>query len=94
MANENNGSGLTLDDIGETVLYDIFYEAGTRLGGVYVELMDKAEREGDLDALRHWRERHLGLNRERRNVDPADTEMQKRRIGEWNDRRIELESQL
>ena len=55
-----------------SVLYDVFYECGTRLGGEYVSLAYAAEDAGDAEAVEFWDEQGRLLQNERQAVDPND----------------------
>lgn len=79
---------LTYDDIDSTVLYDIFYETGTRLGGTYVALMRQARSQGDVQQAQQWQQKHIALNRKRLSINPDDRERQIRQIHAW-DREIQ-----
>lgn len=85
---------MTVDDLDPTTLYDIFYEAGTRLGGVYVALWDKAEREGDMEAVQRWKDASIAMEKERASVDPDDLDSQKAHILSWSDECKRLEAML
>lgn len=64
----------TYDDYGDTVLYDVFYEACTYYGGVLAALEDEAKARGAHERAREIFERHLALNRERASINPDDRE--------------------
>lgn len=87
-------STIDYKSIDPVVLYDIFYETGTRLGGTYVALMRKARADGDLQQERDWRDRHQRLNNERRAVNPEDTEDQIKHIHDWDALMNKLDPQL
>lgn len=86
-------SVVAYDNIDPTVLYDIFYETGTRLGGAYVALMRKARSRGDLKQAQEWQRKHIDLNKERRSVNPHDREQQIQQIHTW-DREIQRSKAL
>lgn len=71
-------------------LYDVFYEAGTRLGGRYMALANKAEAAGDTEAEKKWMDAAIALDREREEVDPFDRAQQIETMDRWNARRKEL----
>lgn len=68
-----------------SVLYDVFYEAGTRLGGVYVALADKAQSEGDAEAEQRYINAHHELMATRRSIEAGDQEQQTHYIQVWNE---------
>ncbi len=53
----------------DNVLYDVFYESGTMLGGKYVARMRNAK---DPFERERWRRTLSGLDAERAAVDPDD----------------------
>ncbi|PHP53559.1 hypothetical protein [Actinomyces ruminis] len=55
-----------------SVLYDVFYECGTRLGGEYVSLMRAARQDGDSESELFWRRQSVALRDERDAVDSHD----------------------
>lgn len=66
----------TLNDVSDTVLYDIFYESGTRAGGYMVALENMAHMQGDDRSARLWAERRRAMRRERDRVCPFDRNAQ------------------
>lgn len=74
----------TYDDYGDTVLYDVFYEAGTYYGGVLVALSDQAEANGDQERQRELLNMRIALRRERMSVDPRDRATQIACIEKWH----------
>lgn len=74
----------TYDDYGDTVLYDVFYEAGTYYGGVLVALSDQAEARGDHSRVRTLLDQRIALRRERASVDPDDRDAQISCIEKWH----------
>ena len=83
-----------LDEYGDTVLYDVFYEAGTQLNGVLVELQRKASAEGDETAAAAWLQRGIELGRARRLVGGADRVTQIEQIRAWRAQRADLVEKL
>lgn len=77
-------SGFTYNDIDPTVLYDIFYETGTRLGGTYVALMRQAKSQGDFTQAHEWQQKHINLDNERLKIDPDDQAGQIQQIQAWD----------
>lgn len=73
-----------LERLDGAVLYDMFYEAGTMLGGVLIDLLNRT---GD----RKWFEEKLRLEEDREAVQPDDRGMQIRTKRRWDARRAELE---
>lgn len=78
-----------LDD---AAMYDVFYEAGTKLGGWLVALGRQAKAKGDEAASAKWMAEHIALNRERAAIDPNDRAAQIAAIERWNARRRELDA--
>ncbi|MFR0556491.1 hypothetical protein PSRA_0985 [Pseudoscardovia radai] len=75
-------------------MYDVFYEAGTKLGGRLVALDRQAKARGDEAESAKWRAEHVALNRERAAVDPNDRAAQIAAVKRWNARRAELKGLL
>ncbi len=75
-------------------LYDVFYEAGTRLGGTYVALANKAEAAGDTETEKKWMDAHIALDREREEVDPFDRAQQIETMDRWNALTRRLDKEL
>lgn len=73
-----------LERLDGAVLYDMFYESGTMLGGVLIDLLNRT---GD----RKWFEEKLRLEEDREAVQPDDRDMQIRTKRRWDARRAELE---
>lgn len=61
-----------LDDVSDTVLYDIFYESGTQAGGYMVALENLARRNGDVQSADQWRMRNLFMRHERDAIEADD----------------------
>lgn len=78
------------EDYSDSVLYDVFYEAGTMLGGWLSSAQDKAEAEGNDALARQFFAEQLNLNRERAGVDAHDRVAQIEKIKKWHTRRAEL----
>lgn len=74
----------------EPTLYDVFYEAGTMLGGVLVALADKAAADGRPDDEKSWMAEHARLLRERAMVGADDREGQIAAKLRWDARRERL----
>lgn len=65
-----------LDDVSDTVLYDIFYESGTQAGGYMVALENMARRHGDDRSARLWAERRRAMMDERDEIRSFDRSAQ------------------
>lgn len=78
------------DDYSDTVLYDVFYESGTQLGGRLVALMDQAEAAGNHDARTRYQLRKLEIGAERAEVLPTDRAAQVAAILRWQRERQNL----
>lgn len=61
-----------LHDVSDTVLYDIFYEAGTQAGGYMVALENLARRQGDNKSAHFWASQRRGMMDERDSVSASD----------------------
>lgn len=57
-----------------SVLYDVFAETETRLGGELIALRSAAEEAGDADEAEFWAVEVRRIMRARRAVDPDDRE--------------------
>lgn len=64
-----SGYGLMSD----AVLYDVFYESATRLGGVYAARMDETD---DPYERARWLRAQIGLDAQRDAIDPNDRNAQ------------------
>lgn len=81
---------LTEHDLDDAVLYDVFYESGTILGGLMVEKDREAQARGDEDEAEYWRNEILRLDAERRAVPWDDREAQIAAKRRWDARAKEL----
>lgn len=72
----------------DSVLYDIFYESGTRLGGVYAARMDESS---DPFEQRRWLRAQIGLDAERDAINPNDRAAQMEAKERWDAERKALE---
>lgn len=79
----------TWDDV---VLYDVFAEAATRLGGWLVNEQDKAEDAGDADLAAAWEAERFAVRDEKKAVGPRNREGQAAAILRWNARREEIDA--
>ena len=70
-----------LDDV---VLYDIMYEAGTRLGGVYAFLQEQALKKKDTIRAEYWKQQGQQLQQERLAINPQDRQAQISAYDKWN----------
>lgn len=77
-----------IDSLPDSVLYDVFYEAGTMLGGVYVARMRAAR---DPDARKRWQRALIGLDLERASIRADDREGQIEAKRRWDSERMALE---
>ena len=93
MSANSTGTDL-LEQADDTVLYDIFFEMGTMLGGSLVALERKAKAEGNPELAERWREEQYALDDERVSVKTSDRAGQIRTLRKWRDRRNELEALL
>lgn len=79
------------DDYGDTVLYDVFYEAGTYYGGVLSALQDEAMRKGDGTRARQLLDEQIELQQERQRIDPNDRTALISCIEKWHARARECD---
>lgn len=75
-------------------MYDVFYEAGTKLGGRLVALANKAGAAGDKKTEQQWMNGLFRLDDERAAVDSNDWAAQIAAVKRWNARRAELKALL
>lgn len=75
-------------------MYDVFYEAGTKLGGRLVALANKAGAAGDKKTEQQWMNGLFRLDDERAAVDSNDRAAQIAAVKRWNARRAELKALL
>lgn len=68
----------------DTVLYDVFYEAGTLLSARYISLSHQAESVGDETRQAVYDGKYAELIRQRRAVAANDRDEQIRCINSWN----------
>lgn len=73
-----------------SVLYDIFYEAGTRLGAAYITLERRARKAGNTVKADEYRKQQIALDMERAAVDPHDRASLIRHMEDWNRLSAEL----
>ncbi|PWG62670.1 hypothetical protein [Bifidobacterium callitrichidarum] len=81
-----------LENYDDFTLYEVFYETGTELGGVYSALEDKYE--NNPVKFHEIQQQHIQLNKDREHVLKSDRESQIRLIKEWDTRRAALEAEL
>ena len=62
-----------MDLLPDSVLYDIFYESATRLGGAYAARMDRT---ADPSEQARWLRAQIGLDAQRDAIDPNDRKAQ------------------
>lgn len=72
-----------LDDV---TLYDIMYEAGTRLGGAMMELWRIADSKGNVDERDKWLKERQDLELKRRAINPRDRNAQELAYDDWTKR--------
>lgn len=76
-----------IESLPDSVLYDVFYEAGTMLGGMYVARMRAAR---DPDARKRWQRALIGLDLERSSIRADDREGQIEAKRRWDSERMAL----
>ena len=82
---------LRLEDLDDTVLFDVFYESGTMLGGWLLEAEHQALERGDDALAQSLREESFQMNRDRRGVRAEDRASQIAFKRQWDQRRHELD---
>ena len=80
---------MSYDILPDSVLYDIFYESGTRLGGEYVYRMRNT---GDPFERSRWQRALVGLDTERAAVKSDDRQAQIEAKERWDAERSALEA--
>lgn len=78
-----------LDDV---VLYDIMYEAGTRLGGMILELRRIAKRNGQMEEAERLLDERKMLQTERAAIKPYDRQSMIQAYDAWNQRNKDLQA--
>ena len=76
----------------DVVLYDVFAEAATRLGGWLVHEQRKAKEAGDLELASAWEAERFAVVDEKRAIGPMNREGQAAAILRWNARREEIDA--
>lgn len=71
------------DHYSDTVLYDVFYETGTQLGGYLVAEERAAASRSDAVTVAKLRERRAALRSQREGVAGSDRVVQSALIEEW-----------
>lgn len=79
----------TWDDV---VLYDVFAEAATRLGGWLVDEERKAEAAGDQVLAAAWEAEWFAVDDEKKAISPTNREGQAAAIVRWNERRAAIDA--
>lgn len=82
--------GWRLEDLSPTVLYDIFYEWGTILGGRLVSIENCASKNRDSVLVAKCRQERIAIRRERDAVGAFDRDAQIACILKWQARWEEL----
>lgn len=80
------------EDWGETVLFDIFREAETRLGGWLLAEQDKAEAAGDAAAAAAWEAEAFAVARRMEAIRVQDRAEQIEAMEDWNARRQAIDA--
>lgn len=78
-------SEVCYDNVDPIVLYDIFYESGTRLIGRYASKAMDAISRNDEEDKNHWLGNIRGVILERASVKTSDRESQVRHMKKWNE---------
>lgn len=85
---------MQLGEMTPATLYDVFYESGTILSGMLIDLERHCLRAGDAAAATKARMENLELLDERESVSPDDSERQIECDIAWSHRIKELETEL
>ena len=85
---------IPLDQYDDFTLYEVFYEAGTELGGALTALEDIMLNRHDQKSFEALQKEHNQINRDRMHVSKADRESQIRYIREWTDRRNAVRKEI
>ena len=80
-------SEFTYDGIDPVVLYDMFYEMGTQLGGHIIAMARASDNEAEST---YWYHRHRALDDERDRIDWRDTDAQISAMKRWKQERDDL----
>ena len=78
-------SEVCYDNVDPIVLYDIFYESGTRLIGHYVSKAREAIDRNDEEVKNHWLEEINKVDSERSSVMAGDRQSQIAHMHKWNE---------
>lgn len=81
---------LDLEQLDSSVLYDLFYESGSKLGGVLLEKEREARKEGKPDLLKRLMQEEYDLLDKRDSVKSDDREAQIACKKAWDNRLREL----
>lgn len=81
---------LDLEQIDSSVLYDLFYESGSKLGGALIEQERKARNEGKIDLLKSLMREEYDLLDKRDSVKSDDRDAQIACKKAWDNRLREL----
>ncbi|MFR3600875.1 MAG: hypothetical protein ACLTUD_09585 [Bifidobacterium catenulatum] len=81
---------LDLEQIDSSVLYDLFYESGSKLGGALIEQERKARNEGKIDLLKSLMREEYDLLDKRDGVKSDDRDAQIACKKAWDNRLREL----
>lgn len=84
----------SLEEYSDFALYEIFYEAGTELGGTLTALEIAMQKNKNQKRYESLLQEHLQINRDRFQVNNKDRNTQIRFIKRWTARREELEKEL
>ncbi len=80
------------EDYSDSVLYDVFYEAGTMLGGWLSSRQVAALKKGNHALADRYEQERFELDEERSRVGAHDRAAQIAMIKKWHVRRVELDS--
>ncbi|PWG62643.1 hypothetical protein [Bifidobacterium callitrichidarum] len=89
----NNQPLFKLEELEDSVLYDLFYEAGTILGGKLFKLRQEAKAAGNLQLAEDYRNEAREMRRIRESIASNDRESQIRYKNQWDKRAQELREQ-
>lgn len=85
---------IPLEEYDDFTLYEVFYEAGTELGGAYTELEDIMLDRNDHKSFEKLQKEHNKINADRMHVAKADRESQILYIKKWTARRNTIRKEI
>ena len=81
---------LNIEDLEDSVIYDLFYESATHLGAIYLRKERKARKNGDIELYNQLHDEEFAMLDERDSIASHDREAQIACKRKWDDRAREL----